>query len=111
MFKPRTLIVLLLVVALGFSVLTLIISLTDTLPMGTFHADSYYLPLREYVEPSRQREMESMIIKLYNDHNQRKNSASFILHTIPVACLFLSLVILNWFPETGKGKRNQGDDR
>ncbi len=111
MFKPRILIVLLLVVALGFSLLTLIISLTETLPMGTFSADYYYLPLHEYVEPSRRREMEEMIIKLYNDQNQRKNSVLFFLHTIPVACLFLSLVILNWFPETGKGKRNEGNGR
>ncbi|QDV61045.1 hypothetical protein [Crateriforma conspicua] len=57
---------------------------------GTFHADYYYLPLREYVDADRQYEMEAMVIERYNAASRRSASISLVALGTVLLCVTLA---------------------
>lgn len=79
------------IVILGLS---LLISLFASMGPGTFHADYYYLPLRDFV-PSPQRDaMEEKVIDLFNAKQQRVAVLTLIRDALCLACLVLARVFL-----------------
>jgi hypothetical protein len=50
--------------------LGLFMSLFCLIPTGTFHADSYYLPIREFVPEENRHAMEEQVIEVFNSRSQ-----------------------------------------
>ena len=57
---------------------------------GTFHADYYYLPLREFVDADRHDEMEQMVIGRYNAASKRSAVVSLVALGIVLFCVALA---------------------
>ncbi|MBT5019086.1 MAG: hypothetical protein HON04_10090 [Planctomicrobium sp.] len=98
MMKYRNPMTFLLIIAAGFIGLAILNSRMDYVPTGTFAADYYYLPLREYVDPADQYEMEVTVINLWNAKRRRDNTLKFALHLVPMVCILISLYCL-WKPD------------
>ena len=62
---------------------------------GTFHADSYYLPLREFVASSQQDAMETRVIELYNAQQRRMATRSIARDGVTLACLVMARLLLS----------------
>ena len=75
------------IVLLAFMVLFQIYRLQGT---GMFHADYYYLPLREFVDADRQYEMEAMVIDRYNAASKRSAVISLVVLGIVLSCVILA---------------------
>jgi hypothetical protein len=84
----------LLVIAIAIIGLSLCLSLIASAGTGTFHADYYYLPLHEFVEPPRRDAMESRVIELFNAQQRRQATISFVCHSVCLASLVAALLLV-----------------
>lgn len=57
---------------------------------GTFQADYYYMPLREFVDADRQHEMEEMVIDRYNAASKRSAVVSLVALGMVLSCVILA---------------------
>ncbi|MFO7904300.1 MAG: hypothetical protein ACQESR_08335 [Planctomycetota bacterium] len=83
---PRTL----LKIAIGMLVFMILFQLYRLQGTGTFHADYYYLPLREFVDTDRHSEMEMMVIDQYNTASKRSARVSLLALGIVLCCVALA---------------------
>ena len=58
---------------------------------GLFTADSYYLPLREFVEEPRVRDMEDLVIDLHTRSEQRKAVIQGGIHLVALVAICVLL--------------------
>jgi hypothetical protein len=75
------------IVLLAFMILFQLYQLQGT---GTFHADYYYLPLREFVDSDRQYEMEAMVIDRYNAASKRSAVFALVVLGIVLSCVIVA---------------------
>ncbi len=57
---------------------------------GTFHADSYYIPLREFVAEDRQRVLEDAVVDLYNTSQFGTGLLLFSVFTFQMVCILFA---------------------
>lgn len=84
----------LLLVPIAITGLSLCLSLVALMGTGTFHADYYYQPLHDFVDPSRRAAMEELVIELFNAQQQLKAQVSVIRDAICLASLVIALVLV-----------------
>ena len=110
--RPRGLATGCLVGALTIAVLGLLATLPGLVPMGTFLADYYYLPLREFVPEEKHRAMEERVIALYDA--QFRYKALIGVGAFMLQILLLSIVRRAGFAKASAGPgepRNAADSR
>jgi len=66
------------------------LSLFAMMGTGTFHADTYYLPLREFVPESQQEGMESRVIDIFNEHQRTFAFIWLIRDAVCFGCLVMA---------------------
>jgi len=94
---PNRLVRLILACLIAVSAISLFCSTILAMGMGTFLADSVYLPLREFVEPNRQHAMEEKVIDMWDTYHRRQGVVSiardgFILAGLVAVRLLLSRI-------------------
>ncbi|WDQ15440.1 hypothetical protein [Rhodopirellula sp. P2] len=62
---------------------------------GTFHADFYYIPLREFVDPDQHDAMEQLVIAKY-DAASSTSANLWLLGLVPV--LICVVLARHWMP-------------
>jgi hypothetical protein len=75
------------IVLLAFMLLFQLYRLQGT---GTFHADYYYLPLREFVDADRRDEMEAIVIDRYNAASKRSAVIALVALGTVLSCVILA---------------------
>ena len=99
--RPRDLVLGCLAGALTIAGLGLFVNVLGVLPMGTFQADYYYLPLREFVPEEKHRAMEERVIALYDAHARR-------IAMLGVVAFMSQLVLLSVVRRWGFTKSSAG---
>jgi hypothetical protein len=77
----------LLIVPIALIGLSFLVSLLTLPGTGTFHADSYYLPLREFVAEPQRKEMESKVIEIYNSQQRTRTIMLLARDGVCLVCL------------------------
>ena len=110
--RPRALVLGCLAGALTIAGLGLFVNVLGLLPMGTFQADYYYLPLREFVPEEKHRAMEECVIALYDAHASRVAMIGVVTF---ISQIVLLSVVRRWgFPKSSAGHgepRNAADSQ
>jgi hypothetical protein len=84
----------LLVIPIVIIGLSLFLSMFALMGTGTFHADSYYLPLREFVAQPQRDAMESKVIEIYNAHERAIASIWMIRDAVCLVCLLTARLLV-----------------
>ncbi len=76
--------------AATITTLWIMLTLFQLVGLGTFHADYYYLQIREFVPPENREAMEFRVIEIYNIAQQRAALVRMIVLVVHLALLLLA---------------------
>lgn len=105
MSSPLRVVKTILIIPTALLVLSFIMSLYMSAGTGTFHADYYYLPLRDFVAAPQRGAMETKVIELWNAQQTRSAIFALIRDGVCIVCLLAARVVLTQ-AETTTGKAN-----
>lgn len=92
----------LLAVLITITSLSLFLSLISFAGTGTFVADYYYLPLREFVVPELQDAMETKVIALCNAQQLRFAALTTIRDALCLGCLVILRIMVARIEDGGE---------
>ncbi len=81
--------------AATITMLWIMLTLFQLVGLGTFHADYYYLQIREFVPPENREAMEFRVIELYNTAQQTSALVRLIALGVLLILLLLARSSLN----------------
>ena len=76
--------------AATITTLWIMLTMFQLVGLGTFHADYYYLQIREFVPPENREAMEFRVIELYNRSQQTSALVRLIVLSVHLTLLLLA---------------------
>ncbi len=98
----------LLAVLMTVTSLSLCLSIYSSMGNGTFHADYYYLPLREFVATGQQDAMETKVIELYDDKQRRLARLPIARDGLCLACLVIVRLLVSRIERGSETPKSHG---